>query len=155
MLTDEELRKFFMRSMRLSRRRGRLCGTSLCRKFSAPVRMWVSCPRSAETTCSRCRPPSSIITVRQGKFRKDRWFLRIVLGEPIAQYADHFGSGRPKRSSSRDRAEGPSPYEPFTHFFVSCCCSVGFPRGTRQRPPNPRLSAPIRPPYVTTLVSRR
>src|SRR2546427_5598123 len=37
------------------------------------------------------------------------------------------GAGRPMRSSFRDRAEGLSLYAPFTHSFVNCCCSVGFP----------------------------
>ena len=34
--------------------------------------------------------------------------------------------GRRMHSSSLDPAEGLSLYAPSTHFFVNCCCSVGF-----------------------------
>src|SRR5690242_1329538 len=44
-------------------------------------------------------------------------------------------AARPMRSSSRDRTEGLSLYAPFTHFFVNCWCSVGFPtRGEAKAP---------------------
>src|SRR2546427_9849651 len=63
--------------------------------------------------------------------------------------------GRRMHSSSLDPAEGLSLYAPSTHFFVNCCCSVGFPMRARQGTQNPRLSPPIRRPYLTALVSRR
>src|SRR5439155_18499955 len=43
--------------------------------------------------------------------------------------------GRRMHSSSLDPAEGLSLYAPSTHFFVNCCCSVGFPmRGAARDP---------------------
>jgi site-specific recombinase XerD len=67
-----------------------------------------------------------VITVRQGKFRKDRLVPpALSLVHRLRKYANHFENRPLDAIFFPGPAEALSPYARFTHFFVSCYCSVG------------------------------
>ena len=98
-----------------------------------------------------------IVTVRQGKFRKDRLVpLALSLVNRLRKYADHF-ENRPARCDllPGDRAEGLSAYGPFTACFVNCCCSVGFLTRDEAKDPGSTIFVTLSQSIPCALVSRR
>src|SRR5881296_1160599 len=137
MLTDEELRKFFQAVDALEP-----TARSPLRHLIMPevFRLLYGCGfRVREVLKLRVRDVDlnqGIITVRQGKFRKDRLVppaLSVV--HRLRKYAGHFE----RRPSDAFFFPGPSggPFALRTVYtlFVNCCCSVGFPmRGAARDP---------------------
>ena len=137
MLTDEELRKFFHAVDTLEP----TARSPLRHRVMPEVfRLLYGCGfRVGEVLKLRVRDVDlnqGIITVRQGKFRKDRLVppaLSVV--HRLRKYAGHFE----RRPSDAFFFPGPSggPFALRTVYtlFVNCCCSVGFPmRGAARDP---------------------
>ena len=128
MLTEEELRKFFRAVDTLEP-----TARSPLRHLIMPevFRLLYGCGfRVREVLKLRIRDVDlnqGIITVRQGKFRKDRLVPpALSLVNRLRKYAGHFESRPPDAVFFPAPTEVLLPYAPFTHSFVNCCCSVEF-----------------------------
>jgi site-specific recombinase XerD len=126
MLSDEELQKFFQAVDTLQP-----TARSPLRHLIMPevFRLLYGCGfRVTEVLKLRVRDvdlDQGIITVHQGKFRKDRLVppaLSVV--NRLRKYAAQFDIAQPMPSSFRDPAEAHSAYARFTQSFVNCCYIV-------------------------------
>jgi integrase len=159
MLTDEELRKFFHAVDALEP-----TARSPLRHLIMPevFRLLYGYGfRVREVLKLRVRDVDlhqGIITVRQGKFRKDRLVPpALSLVNRLRKYGDHFGSRPPDAIFFPGPAEGLSLYAPFTHFFVNCCCSVGFSTRDEAKVPESTIIGTYSPsiPYVVGIETVR
>ena len=157
MLTEEELRKFFRAVDTLEP-----TARSPLRHLIMPevFRLLYGCGfRVREVLNLRIRDVDlnqGIITVRQGKFRKDRLVPpALSLVNRLRKYAGYFDSRPP------DAVFFPGPngrpfalrtvYTLFREMLLQC----GIPHAGRGKGQDSRLSSPIRRPYLTPLVPRR
>jgi len=135
MLTDEELRKFFQAVDSLEP-----TARSPLRHLIMPevFRLLFGCGfRVREVLKLRVRDvdlQQGIITVRQGKFRKDRLVPpALSLVNRLRKYAAHFENHPPDAIFFPGPGGRPTAYARFTGCSVNCCCSVEFltPDGAR------------------------
>jgi len=116
--------------------------------FPAPVRMRV---RVGEVLKLRVRAVDlnqGIITVRQGSSAKTGWFLPpYSVVHRLRKYASHFERRRRMHSLPWTQRR-PFALRTSTHFFVNCCCSVGFPMRGPARDPESTTIATFRRPYL-------
>jgi site-specific recombinase XerD len=129
MLTEEELRKFFRAVDTLEP-----TARSPLRHLIMPevFRLLYGCGfRVREVLNLRIRDVDlnqGIITVRQGKFRKDRLVPpALSLVNRLRKYAGYFDSRPPDAVFFPGPNGRPLPCAPFTHSFVKCCCNAEFP----------------------------
>src|SRR6266566_149256 len=137
MLTDEELRKFFHAVDALEP-----TARSPLRHLVMPevFRLLYGCGfRVREVLKLRVRDVDlnqGIITIRQGKFRKDRLVppaLSVV--HRLRKYAGHFERRPADAFFFPGPSGGPFALRTVYTLFVNCCCSVGFPmRGAARDP---------------------
>src|SRR2546428_4733304 len=128
MLTDEEIRKFFQAVDALEP-----TARSPLRHLVMPevFRLLYGCGfRVSEVLKLRVRDldlNQGIITVRQGKFRKDRLVPpALSLVNRLRKYAAHFGSRPPDAIFFPGPSGGPFALRTVYTLFGNSCCNVGF-----------------------------
>jgi integrase/recombinase XerD len=157
MLRDEELRKFFQAVDALQP-----TARSPLRHLIMPelFRLLYGCGfRVGEVLKLRLRDvdlKQGIITVRQGKFRKDRLVPpALPLVNRLRKYAAHFEKRPPDAIFFPGPKGGPFSLRT-VHAVSSTVVAVwNSSRRARQGDPDPRRSSPVRRSCLTTLVSKR
>jgi integrase len=157
MLTEEELRKFFRAVDTLEP-----TARSPLRHLIMPevFRLLYGCGfRVREVLNLRIRDVDlnpGVITVRQGKFRKDRLVPpALSLVNRLRKYAGHFDSRPPDAVFFPGPNGRPFALRTVYTLFREYCCNAEFPTRGGARAPGFTTIVTYSPPYLTPLVSRR